>query len=249
MKALITGASSGIGAEFAEIFSRMGYDLILVARREDRLKALAQRLKGNVKIITLDLSVSQNCIELFEQTKYEDIDVLINNAGFGVFGEFCSTGLERELAMIETNITAVHILMKKFLPLFKEKNRGYILNVASSAAFLPGPLLSSYYASKAYVLRLTQAVYKELDIAGSKVYLGALCPGPVDTEFNSVAGVNFNIKNLTGKYVAEYAVKKMFKGKRIIIPGFFVRCGAFFSRFVPEKLLLHISYNIQKAKC
>ena len=248
MKALITGASSGIGTEFARIFSGMGYDLILVARREDRLNSLKKELGGNVKIIVSDLSVADNCTKLFEQIKEDDVDILINNAGFGVFGEFTDTDLEKEISMINTNITAVHILMKKFLMLFKEKNSGYILNVASSAAFLPGPLLSSYYASKAYVLRLTQAVGKELDTHKSKVYVGALCTGPVYTEFNDVAGVKFNIKNLTGKYVAEYAVKKMFKGKRIIIPGFTIKMGTWFSRFVPSKLLLHISYNIQKKK-
>lgn len=248
MKALITGASSGIGAEFARVFSIMGYDLILVARREDRLKSLAEELGGNVRIISADLSIPEKCIELFEMVKDDGVDVLINNAGLGVFGQFTETDLEKELSMINTNVTALHILMKKFLILFKERNSGYILNVASSAAFLPGPLLSSYYASKSYVLRLTQAVGKELDVCKSDVYVGALCPGPVDTEFNTVAGVKFNIKNLTSKYVVEYAVRKMFKGSRIIIPGFSIRMGTFFTRFVPQKLLLHISYNIQKKK-
>lgn len=248
MKALITGASSGIGADFAKIFSKMGYDLILVARREDRLRELADELGGNVKVIAMDLSVAENCFELFEQVKEDDVDVLINNAGFGVFGEFADTDLDRELSMIDTNICAMHILMKKFLCLFKERDSGYILNVSSSAAFLPGPLLSSYYASKAYVLRLTQAVSKELDIHNSNVYVGALCPGPVDTEFNSVAGVHFNIKSLGCDYVADYAVKKMFKRKTVIIPGRLIRIGSVLSKFVPLKLLLSISYNIQKKK-
>lgn len=248
MKALITGASSGIGADFARKLSSMGYDLILVARREDRLKALAEELGGNVKIISKDLSVAQNCIELFDEVKDEDIDILINNAGLGLFGEFTDIDLDKELTMINTNITCLHILMKKFLILFKERNRGYILNIASSAAFLPGPLLSSYYATKAYVLRLTQAVYKELALHKSKVYVGALCPGPVDTEFNSVAGVEFNLKGLTSSYVVNYAVKKMFRGKTVIIPGVGVRMGTFFSRFLPMKLLLAISYRIQRKK-
>ena len=248
MKAIITGASSGIGADFARVLGKMGYDLILVARRRDRLNELAEEIGGNVKVIVKDLSVADNCIELFEETKNENIDILINNAGFGVFGEFLQTDLEREISMINTNITALHILMKKFLQLFKDRDNGYILNIASSAAFMPGPLLSSYYASNAYVLRLTQAVAKELSNSKSNVYIGALCPGPVDTEFNKVAGVQFNISSLKSDYVAKYAVKKMFKRKTVIIPGLIIRLGTFFTRFVPNKLLLTISYNIQKKK-
>ena len=248
MKALITGASSGLGADFARKLSGMGYDLILVARREERLRAIAEELGGNVKVIVKDLSVAQNCIDLFNEVKDDNIDILINNAGLGLFGEFTDIDLDKELTMINTNITCLHILMKKFLILFKEKNRGYILNVASSAAFLPGPLLSSYYATKAYVLRLTQAVYKELSLHKSNVYVGALCPGPVDTEFNSVAGVEFNLKGLTSPYVVDYAIKKMFKRKTVIVPGLGVRMGTFFARFVPTKLLLEISYRIQRKK-
>jgi short-subunit dehydrogenase len=165
-----------------------------------------------------------------------------------VFGEFVETDLDKELTMINTNITCLHILMKKFLVLFKERDRGYILNVASSAAFLPGPLLSSYYATKAYVLRLTQAVCKELSLHKSNVYVGALCPGPVDTQFKTVAGVQFNLKGLTSPYVVDYAIKKMFRRKTVIIPGFAVRMGAHFARFVPTKLLLEISYRIQRKK-
>lgn len=248
MKALITGASSGIGSEFARIFSEMGYELILVARRRENMEKLASELNTNAKIISLDLSIKDNCFKLWEEVKDEDIDILINNAGFGVFGEFLSSSLERELEMINTNITAVHILTKKFLNAFQQRNRGYILNVASSAAFLPGPMLSSYYASKAYVLRLTQAISKELSVKGSDVYIGALCPGPVDTEFNKVAGVKFAIKSLDSKSVVKYAVKKMFERKTVIIPGLSIRAGSFLSRFLPSKLLLSVSYNIQMKK-
>lgn len=248
MKVLITGASSGIGEEFARKFSRMGFDLILVARREERLLKLAERLCGNVKVIATDLSSADNCIKLFEQVKDEHIDIFINNAGFGVYGEFCHTDLDKELSMINTNITGMHVLMKMFTKYFKDKNNGYILNVASSAAFLPGPLMSSYYASKAYVLRITQAVSKELSLSKSDVYVGSLCPGPVDTEFNSVAGVDFNLNSLSSEQVVSYAIKKMFKGKTVIIPGFTIRAGTFFARFVPTKMLLHISYLIQKKK-
>lgn len=248
MNALITGASSGIGADFARKLSSLGYNLILVARREDRLNALAQELVGDVKILCCDLSEPKNCFQLFEKVKDDDIDLLINNAGFGVFGEFTDSDLGKELTMINTNITAVHILMKLFLCEFKRKNKGCILNVASSAAFLPGPLLSSYYASKAYVLRLTQAVSKELKSAKSSVYIGALCPGPVDTEFNSVAGVNFAIGGLSSEYVVDYAIKKMKKRRVVIVPGTLIRIGTFLTRFVPNNLLLQISYLIQNKK-
>lgn len=248
MKAVITGASSGIGAEFARIFSEMGYDLILVARRKENMEEIAKKLRTNVKVIALDLSIKENCIKLYDEVKDDNVDILINNAGFGVFGEFIELPLERELKMIDTNISAVHILTKMFLQLFQKRNSGYILNVASSAAFLPGPMLSSYYASKAYVLRLSQAIGKELKVKKSDVYIGTLCPGPVSTEFNKVAGVNFAIKSLDAKHVTEYAVKKMFKKKTVIIPGTFIRLGTFFSKFVPQKLLLTISYNIQMKK-
>ncbi len=248
MNILITGASSGIGRDMARILHKTGHRLFLVARREDLLKNLKKELDGKPEVIVLDLSSTENCFELYEKLKDKNIDVLINNAGFGVFGEFDKTPLDRELEMIDVNIRALHILTKLFLPDFEKKNFGYILNIASSAAFLPGPLLSSYYASKAYVLRLTQAIFEELRRKKSKVYIGALCPGPVDTEFNRTAGVSFNLKSLTSKAVAEYAIKKMFKRKPVIIPGFVMKMGTFFQRFAPTKLLLKISYNIQRSK-
>lgn len=180
--------------------------------------------------------------------KDEDIDILINNAGFGIFGRFLDIDLDKELNMIDLNIKTVNILTKLFLKDFKLKNRGYILNVASSAAFLPGPLLSSYYASKAYVLRLTEAIYEELRHEKSNVYVGALCPGPVDTEFNNVAKVKFALKGLTSKYVADYAIDKMFKRKLVIVPGKVMKLAGFLTRICPRKLLLKISYNQQRKK-
>ena len=248
MKALITGASSGIGRDMARILSRKGYDLILVARREERLKELKSELKTNIEIISLDVSEVENCYNLYNQVKKQDIEIVINNAGFGIFGKFTDIDLEKELNMIDVNIKAVDILTKLFLKDFKEKNKGYILNVASSAAFLPGPLLSSYYATKAYVLRLTEAIYEELRREKSNVYVGVLCPGPVNTEFNKVANVRFALKGLTSEYVAKYAIEKMLKRKLIIIPGFVMKCAKFAIRFVPEKLLLRVAYNQQKRK-
>ena len=248
MIALITGASSGIGKEMAIYLSKKGYDLILVARRRDRLELLKKSLKTNVEIIDMDISLAENCIELYKVVKNRNIDILINNAGFGIIGEFSDTDLTKEIELIDTNIKAVHILTKLFLKDFIKRDSGYILNVASSASFMPGPLMATYYASKAYVLRLSEAIYGELKEKGSKVYVGSLCPGPVDTEFNEVAKTNFKIKALKADYVARYAIKKMFKKKIVIVPGFTMRLSSYFSRLMPTKLILKIVYKIQKAK-
>jgi len=248
MKALITGASSGIGRDMARVLSNMGYDLILVARRKDRLEELKKEFNTNVEIISLDVSSSENCFEIYEKVKNEDIDILINNAGFGIFGEFTDIDINKELNMIDVNIKAVDILTKLFLKDFKKKDKGYILNVASSAAFLPGPLLSSYYATKAYVLRLTEAIYEELRREKSNVYVGVLCPGPVNTEFNSVANVRFALKGLSSEYVARYAIEKMFKKKLVIVPGVIMKCLRIGAKFAPEKFILKIAYNQQRKK-
>ena len=161
MKALVTGASSGIGREIAKVLAERGYDLILTARRADRLRALADELPVKVEVIPADLTDRAQVMGLWELVKDQDIDILVNNAGRGLFGPFDETDLDIELSMLEVNIVALHILTKLFLPKMKARGRGHILNVASSAAFLPGPLLSSYYASKAYVLRLTEAIHEE----------------------------------------------------------------------------------------
>lgn len=248
MKALITGASSGIGRDMAINLASHGIDLVLVARRKERLEELKKELSVNVEIIPLDISKKENCYSLYEQVKDKNIDILINNAGFGVFGNFAETDLEKEINMIELNITALHILTKLFLKDFKKRNSGYILNVASSAAFSAGPLLSSYYGTKNYVYRLTEAIYEELRRDKSNVYVGTLCPGPVDTEFNDVANVKFSVKSLTSKYVADYAIKKMFKRKLIIVPGITMKLARFFQKVMPEKLILKVCYNIQKNK-
>lgn len=248
MKALITGASSGIGRDIAVVLSKKGYDLVLVARSGKKMEYLKKRLKTNVTIIPMDLSIEKNCFSLYEMVKQENIDILINNAGYGIFGRFEETNLETELNMIQLNIKAVHILTKLFLKDFKKRNSGKILNVASSAAFLPGPLMSSYYASKAYVLRLTQAIHEELRQEKSEVYIGVLCPGPVETKFNERANVQFSMKALKSKEVAHYAVKKMMEGQLLIIPGFTMKVVYFAEKFIPDRLLLKIVYHIQKKK-
>lgn len=248
MKALITGASSGIGADMARILSKRGYDLILVARRKDRLEKLQKELTTETEIITMDISSTFNCMKLYNKVKKQDIDIVINNAGFGLFGAFSETNLDRELDMIDLNIKAVHTLTKLFLKDFIKKDKGYILNVASSAAFSPGPLMATYYASKAYVLHLTEAIYEELRRNNSNVYVGALCPGPVQTEFNKVANVSFAIRGLQSYDVAEYAIKQMFKNKLVIVPSPLMKITRILNNICPTKLKLKIVYKVQKAK-
>lgn len=246
MTALITGASSGIGRDIARYLASLNYDLILVARREDRLLELKSDIKNvKVDIIVSDLSVRENCVDLFENTKDRNIDFLVNNAGFGAYGKFDTVPLEEELRLIDTNIVALHILTKLFLKDMKKRNSGYILNVGSASAFLPGPTFSSYYASKSYVVRLTQGIYEELRRDKSNVKISALCPGPVKTEFNKVANVGFAISGLDSEYVAKYAVDKTIKGKMVITPGKLMKTLKFLERFPSEKMLAKISYNIQ----
>lgn len=249
MKALVTGASSGIGRDIARELSLKGYDLILVARRKDRLEELKKELSTNIEIICSDLSSTFNCMKLYEQVKNEDIDVVINNAGFGLAGEFSKTKLETELDMIDLNIKAVHTLTKCFLQYFDGKNKGYILNVASSAALQPGgPLMATYYATKSYVLSMTLGIYEELRRDKKNIYIGCLCPGPVDTEFNKVAKVEFTLPSLSSEYVAKYAINKMFKRKTIIIPGTGMKFINFFGNFASKKMKLKMTYNVQRRK-
>lgn len=167
MKALITGASSGLGREMARLLAARGYELILCARREERLRELAAELPVPCRIIAADVSDEQECRLLYEAVQSEELEVVINNAGFGLFGEFVTADLDEELRMIDTNVRAVHILTKLAVRDFVQRGRGYILNVSSSAGFLPGPLMATYYATKNYVLRLTEALREELRRAGS----------------------------------------------------------------------------------
>lgn len=250
MQALITGASSGMGEEMAKYLAGMGWDLILVARRTDRLKSVENSLPKNIKVtlISADLSNPENAKNLFEKVKDQKIDLLINNAGFGIFGEFAEVDLDREIELINTNVTAVHILTKLFLQKFLKEDKGRIINVASSAGFLAGPLMSSYYASKNYVVRLTQAIYEELRRKKSNVQISCFCPGPVKTDFNNVAGVRFAIKGIDSTYAARYCIDKAFKNKMIIMPSFTMKCANFLMRFVSQKMLTRINYNIQKKK-
>lgn len=249
MKALITGASSGIGRDMAKYLSSLGYDLILVSRNKEKLEDLADKLKTKVKLVVIDLKEEKHAKDLYMLTKNENIDLLVNNAGFGLFGDYDEVNLNTELDMINVNIKTVHILTRMFLKDMVKKDSGYILNVASSAGLLQGgPLMSTYYATKGYVVDFTLAIYEELRRNKSKVSISVLCPGPVNTNFNTVAGVKFNIPSLSSEYVAKYAINNTLKKKLLIVPGFKVRAGIFFSRFLPIKTVLKTTYNIQRRK-
>ena len=204
MKALVTGASSGIGRDIALYLSSLGYDLILVGRDKDALNAVKNIIKTESTIVEMDLSIVDNVYKLYNKVKKDNIDILVNNAGFGLFGNFVDTDLDKELEMINLNIIAVHILTKLFLQDFVKRDSGYILNVASSAGFMAGPKLSTYYSTKNYVLKETLAIYEELRQMKSKVHISCLCPGPVDTNFNKVANCEFKVKPLSSEYVAIY---------------------------------------------
>ena len=249
MKALVTGASSGIGRDMARELSKKGYDLVLVSRDEDKLKKLKKELEENkteIEVIAMDLSVEENCKELHK--KVDNIDILINNAGFGDCGYFISTNLEKEVQMINTNIVAYHVLTKLYLKNMQEKNKGKILNVASIAGFMPGPLMATYYSTKAYVVRLSESIREELRKEKSKVQISILCPGPVDTNFNKVANVEFAIPSITPTYCASYAIRKMEKRKIVIVPKNKMKVLAFISRVLPQSLVIRMTARQQKKK-
>lgn len=246
MRALITGGSSGIGRDIAINLSKKGYDLILVARDLEKLNEVKAKLHTNVEVVSMDVSKAENCKELHE--KYQDIDILVNNAGFGDCGYFTKTSLDKELKMIDTNIVAYHVLTKLYLQDMKQRNSGKILNVASIAGFMPGPLMATYYSTKAYVVRLSEAIREELKKENSKVQISILCPGPVNTNFNKVADVKFALKGLSSEYVAKYTIDKLFKGKFYIVPGWKIKLARFGSKIAPNNLVAKICYNMQRRK-
>ena len=250
MRVLITGASSGIGRDMARILASQGYELILVARDVNKLKQISEELKekNNIKVetISMDLSSENNCKELYK--KVRDIDILINNAAFGDCGNFTKTSLNKELNMIHTNIIAYHILTKLYLIDMKAQGSGKILNVASIAGFLPGPLMATYYATKAYIVKLSEGIREELKKEKSNVQISILCPGPVNTNFNHVANVKFHIREANSMKVAKYAIKKMQQGKFYIVPGLDVKIAKLGAKIVPAPIISKITYLVQKRK-
>ncbi len=249
MKILITGGSSGIGKDMAKILAKKENEIIIVARDENKLNETKKELEkagANVTCIVSDLSKEENCIEIHK--KVQNVDILINNAGFGDCGNFEKTNLEKEINMIKTNVIAYHILTKLYLIDMKKKNSGKILNVASIAGFMPGPLMATYYATKSYVVRLSEAIREELKKEKSKVQISILCPGPVATNFNKVANVKFKIREAKSIDVAKYAIKNLEKGKFYIVPGLDVKLAKMGAKIFPTKLVGKVAYMVQKRK-
>lgn len=253
--ALVTGASGGIGLEFARILAREGHDLFLVARSFPALERIATELSAKYATtalaVRLDLTDPAASAQLFESLAQRGaaIDVLINNAGFGIAGRFDRTDGRREMEMIQVNVAALTELTKLFLPGMIQRGHGRIMNVASTAAFQPGPLMAVYYATKAYVLSFTQAVAEEVRDTG--VTLTALCPGPTHTGFANIANMQgtrlFNSPLTMGAVpVAEYGYRAMMRGDRVAVPGAFNRLGVFATRLAPRRLLTKLARLAQE---
>ena len=248
MKVLITGASSGIGKDMARVMAKKVDELVLVARNVEKLEEIKKELEKDAKIeiISKDLSIEENCKEIHNQV--QNVDILINNAGFGDCGNFTKTNLEKDINMIKTNIIAYHILTKLYLTDMKEKNSGKILNVASIAGFMPGPLMATYYATKNYVVKLSEGIREELKKEHSKVQISILCPGPVETNFNKVANVDFHLREANSMDVAKYAIRKLEKGKFYIVPGIDVKIARFGAKILPANIISKFAYMAQKRK-
>lgn len=254
--AVLTGASSGIGKQFAPKLAQRGYDLLLVARRVDRLEELKNEIDDpdiSVDIFEADLSKRDEITKLVQYIEGSEkkMDIFINCAGFGLAGPFIETDLDREIGMIDVNVTAVHILTKEVLRIMDKsgKHDKYIMNVASSAGLFPaGPYMATYYATKAYVTSLTRAISMELSERHSDITISCLCPGPVDTEFNEVADVSFALRGISADYCAEYALNKMFLKKTVIVPTFTMKFAVFSARLFSGKAIIKMAGNQQKKK-
>ncbi len=244
MRVLITGATSGIGETFLEKFISRGDEVIAVGRNLKKLNEL--KVKYQVETLAIDLAKEENIYKLYENAK--DIDILINNAGFGNFGYFSETDLTKDLEMISVNIKALHMLTKLYLSDFIKKNHGYILNVGSIGGFIPGPLMATYYATKAYVVSLTESIAIELKKMKASVYIGALCPGPIQTHFFENANASFVKKGASKEEIVNYAIKMMFKGKNIIIPKFSIKCSYLANKILPESIVGNMVYKIQNRR-
>ena len=246
---LITGASSGIGKEFAGRYAEKGYRLILTARRTEILDYMKEKYGAECRVIAADLSDEAQCKKLLLDVADEQIDIFINNAGFGTAGNFLETDLEKEIAMVKVNDIAMHILFKGILKKMQERGEGTIVNVASSAGLLPGgPYMATYYASKAYVVSMTRAVARELKELGSKVYVCALCPVPVDTEFNQNADVVFALKGITVEKCVSACLFGMNRKKTIIVPTLRMKVAMALSHLAPIPVLVSMTGGQQKKK-
>lgn len=248
---LITGASTGIGNELAKLFAHDKYSLVLVARNEQKLQEVADELKESYNtsslIITKDLSVPLAAQEIFHELKQKEIsiDVLVNNAGVGVYGNFSETDLEKEIKMIDLNISSLIKMTKLFLPQMEIKRHGKILNVASLAGFMPGPGMSVYYASKAFVLSFSESLSEELKDSG--ITVTALCPGPTKTQFEKNADFTFShaMHLMDAQKVARIGYRALMRGRAVVIPGLRNNLFPFLIRFSPRKLVRYIVGRMQ----
>ncbi len=249
MYALVTGASSGIGKAIAFALASEGYDILLVARREERLTTIAADLIGDHDIeaipLSCDLGDPDSIAQLLKQTIPFDIRLVVNNAGFGKIGLFSDIPYEDEKTMIDVNVNALHRLTKHFA---KTMDEGIILNVSSMSAFLPTPKMSVYAASKAFVLNFSQAIDHELRQSKPSVRVLSLCPGPVKTEFSDVAGGNNALPAISAEHCAKAAVKGIKKKKALIIPGFLMKLMHILIAITPRRLLLRMSGFFQNKK-
>lgn len=248
MRALVTGASSGIGYSIARYLSNLGYDLVIVARRKDCLQNLKKECTTKVKIIVLDLSIVENVYKLYEMTKDLKIDIVVNDAGVGLYGEFYNIDTAQEVDMINLNVIATDLITKLFLKDMVKNNNGKILNVSSIVGFMPGPLMSSYYATKAYITSMSRAINMELKMKRINVSVSSLCAGAVDTNFNADLGVSHFVPPSPSEKVAKYAVDKMLKGKEIIIPGFLNKITYVLNKIIPIKISKYVIYMSQNGK-
>ena len=252
--ALITGASFGIGYELAKIFANEKYDLVLVARNRERLNEIESELKrhNNIRIKTMvkDLANPSSPQEIFDELKYDqiEVDVLINNAGFGLLGSFTELSLKEQLDMIQVNITSLVHLTGLILPTMINRGNGKIMNVASTAAFQPGPNMAVYYATKSFVLSFSKALYRELK--DKNITVTALCPGPTKTEFQKRARMeNINLERsklmpyMSAEKVAIAGYKGLMKGKKVVIPGLLNKIGTKLVKIFPESLVLDLIYK------
>ncbi len=241
MKCLITGATSGLGLEFAKQLKDLGYELILIGRNKKKLESISKL----GKTIYCDLSKKEEVLKLCKKLDKESIDMIINNAGIGVYGEFKDTDIDKEIEMINTNIISLHILTKYFYKKFLKNNKGTILNVSSTAAYPIGPFMSAYYASKSYVYKLTRAIQKE---NRSNVRISLLLPGPVYTNFNKKMNINFSVKAMNPSKVVSYTLRKLYKNKKVIVPGLKNRLSILLTKLLPETLITSFNYKIQSKK-
>ncbi len=247
-RALITGASGALGEAFALELAKMGWSLVITGQNEQKLARLAGKLPRDTTVIAVDLSKEENCRKLYDRLQALPLQLVINNAGIGVYGAFSDTSLEREMQMLGVNVAAVHILTKLFLQKFQAQGKGYILNVASSAAFYPGALMAAYYAGKSYVLRLTEGIREELRQEGSAVVAAVCCPGPIESGFHERAGIRRALPAKSAAFVARKSLQGLFRGEGVILPDSTTKCCYFLQRFLPERLLAAAVYRLQKRK-